>query len=141
MTSNARERLSQLGFQLVGEWTLRHEKLVIPSGHDLLQAQGGVLYAFLDEDTLLYIGKSKNHLAMRLQRYRTPGKSLGSTNTELELAIRRRLLQGRRIFILAFQRTDTALYPGYVLDHAAGLEDSLIKQFSPPLNGKQRRGG
>ena len=72
------QRLIKLGFKRAGEWKLNHDSPDRKITFELVEIdvdEPNVLYAFVANNELLYIGKSVKTLKKRLAGYQRPGKS------------------------------------------------------------------
>ena len=101
-----------------------------------------VLYAFVVDGALVYVGKTRGALKDRLQRYKTPAKNAlhgGSTNIKNNKNIRSSLLAGKTVEIYVLPDKHEESYGGFQFSRAAALEDDLIAQFKPAWNGSSRR--
>ena len=68
-----------------------------------------------------YIGRTTQLFSKRMYGYQNPGSSQ-STNVRNNDSIRSALQQGRSVEV-------------YCINLAAGLEDNLIRELTPPWNG------
>lgn len=125
-----REKLLQVGFQTAGRW------YEVPGGINFhltsLSNTSNVLYAFVSNGSVQYIGKSVRTLQQRMQGYRSPGPSQ-LTNLRNKSLIKELLRKGSPVEILAFAPSPLR-HEGFAVNLAAGLEDSLIEHFKPPWN-------
>ncbi len=131
-TNSQVEKLVRIGLEYVGEWLLEDQTIKHHlSKHNLAK---NILYAFVTEGRILYIGKSSSSLTQRLNGYSTPGPTQ-STNIKNHKKISELLEEGKRVEIYVFAPAeDEILYRGIQLNLAAGLEDSLIAKFQPIWN-------
>lgn len=128
--------LSNYGFLKVGQWE-RHpnkENKLVPVISQLQNER--VIYAFVENSTMRYIGIVKSDrrtLQQRLNEYRTPytnGK--GSTNAKVGIKILEALGKGNAVEIFAFKpdtNSGNSHYSDLKVDLVAGLESSLIEKF------------
>jgi hypothetical protein len=125
-------RLLDIGFQPSGHWLLEGEKLV----HALTRhaAQRNVLYAFVCDGQVTYIGKTTQSLRQRMNGYRRPGATQ-ATNVRNHFSLRAQLSQGVAVEILTLPDNGLLRYGQFHLNLAAGLEDDLIRVIDPPWNG------
>jgi hypothetical protein len=65
--SNDLEFLSNLGFELVGEWILKFDTIDFRLQRH--QEKNNILYAFLVDEKIMYIGKSNQTLYKRMILY------------------------------------------------------------------------
>ncbi|MDZ5452872.1 GIY-YIG nuclease family protein [Labrys sp. ZIDIC5] len=95
------------------------------------------LYAFIAGEEVMYIGKTARSIRERLSGYRAPNVRQ-RTNWRCNGKIRETLAAGKSVRILVFNPISHLRYGEFELNIAAGLEDSLIEQFDPPWNGRER---
>lgn len=93
------------------------------------------LYAFVQGDDIRYIGKTSRSIRTRFTGYCKPADTQ-QTNKRCHGHIRTSLDNGVETRILVFTPISHLRYADYEIDLAAGLEDSLIKAFNPPWNGR-----
>jgi hypothetical protein len=125
-------RLLQIGFEQVGSWRLRAQELAL----DLTKMNGhrNVLYAFVDNAEVLYVGKTTGTLESRMGGYLRPHASQ-RTNMRNNLALLQLLRHDRAIDIYAWADPGMHRIGEFHLNYAAGLEDSIIRTLAPPWNG------
>ena len=131
-------RLTAIGFFRIGLWKLTDRGLNFEIDEQLASPRN-VLYAFVVDGSLAYIGKTTIPLRDRLQRYKTPAKSAekgGSTNIKIKRNILQSLTEGRAVEIFVMQSKSQQDHGGFVVNIAAGLEDSLVADLCPPWNGR-----
>lgn len=135
MMAHKLQRLLNIGFVSAGQWLLTNTGLEI----DLQQyaAAQNVLYAFVVDKQLFYIGKTTQTLNKRMAGYRSPGPSQ-STNIKNNTYIQTALQQGKQVEVYVLPDNGLLHYGGFHLNLAAGLEDSLIRDLAPPWNGGQK---
>lgn len=125
-------KLMRVGFEAGGEWIL--EGGVMKYRLSKYDKARKILYAFVADGQVFYIGKSVRSLAQRLNGYMKPGPTQ-STNIKNHQNIRDVLRQGKEVKILVFAPAeDEIVYRGIPLNLAAGLEDSLIAEIQPLWN-------
>jgi hypothetical protein len=132
------ERILRVGFRHAGHWEIQEQKL-----NFLLvdkPKENNVLYAFICDKELLYVGKTVRTLKGRMQNYRTPGPTQ-KTSLRNHAKIKQLAETGKIVEIFFFPDTGLLHYGGFPINLAAALEDSLISIFSPPwnLSGKSKR--
>jgi hypothetical protein len=103
----------------------------------LLLRERNSLYAFVHGDEVKYIGKTSQTLRERFAGYRNPHQGQ-STNWRCNGNIREMLGRNEVIRIFAFNPLSSLRYGVFELNLAAGLEDSLIAEFNPAWNGRER---
>lgn len=126
------KRLSDIGFEKVGKWTLVGDQLELELA-GLAKAKR-VLYAFLSQDEIKYIGKTSGALRRRLYGYKSPGPTQ-STNIKNNVNIRKVLADGGSVDIWALADHGHLHYGEFQVSLAAGLEDDLIVKIQPQWNG------
>jgi len=96
-----------------------------------------VLYAFVSNGEIKYIGKTTQPLKGRMASYQNPGPTQ-STNIKNNENIKMLLEADEAVDIFILPDIRLLHYGGFHINLAAGLEDSLISEISPPWNGKRR---
>jgi hypothetical protein len=129
------QRLITIGFAYAGEWQLTDTVLVVQLPQ--YATVQNVLYAFVVDKYLMYIGKTTQPLSKRMAGYRAPGPSQ-STNIKNHQSIRTALQQGKQVEIYVLPDNGLLHYGGFHINLAAGLEDSLIRDLVPAWNGGQK---
>ena len=131
------EVLLNLGFVDVGQWRTSGDYIVYQlDGEDaaanevLLEARNA-LYAFVKDNQVLYIGKTARSIRRRYVGYCRPGKRQ-ATNKRCHGNIKAAITAGEEIRIFAFAPITHLRYADFEINLAAGLEDSLIREFEPP---------
>jgi len=125
------QRLLAIGFQRVGYWSLNKDKVVFKI--DALINASNVLYAFVNDDIVLYIGKTTQTLSKRMQGYQYPGPTQ-TTNIRNNANIKDLLTRTNSLDIYALPDTGLLHYGDFQINLAAGLEDSLIQTLMPAWN-------
>lgn len=126
--------LLDLGFVLVGRWELKGEKPTYTL--DLHAERKDILYSFVVDGTVMYIGKSARTLGKRIYGYQTFGPSQ-ITNVKNNGHIRAALVEGRTVEIFALVDWEPVFHCGIPVNVAAGIEDALIARLGPPWNGRE----
>lgn len=134
-TSDKLDQLKATGFVRAGRWTLAADGIALEL--DDFATTRNVLYAFIADGELMYVGKTVQQLRARMAGYRTPGPTQ-STNIKNHGNIRELLAEGRSIEIYVLPDNGLLYYGGFHVNLAAGLEDSLVRELSPPWNGGQK---
>ena len=126
------QALLDIGFEAIGVWVLDGDS--IKPTLTKHSASKKVLYAFVSENTVLYIGKTIRTLRQRLYGYTKPGVSQ-STNIKNNKKIKDLLKQGEKVKIFVFAPKENEMtYKGISVNLAAGLEDNLIALIQPLWN-------
>jgi hypothetical protein len=126
-----KQRLINLGFQKVGLWRLDQGN--ISYALDSNSNTDNLLYAFICEEAVTYIGKTTQTLNKRMKGYLKPGKTQ-STNIKNNSNIASVLKGGKTVDIFILSDNGLLQYGGFHLNLAAGLEDSLISSVKPIWN-------
>lgn len=129
-------RLLAIGFEHAGNWALQDGMLAL----NLLRfgEQNNVLYSFLEDGEVRYVGKTVRPLRTRMYGYLRPSATQ-LTNVRVNRLIIESLQQGRDVEILVLPDSGLMHYGQFHLNLAAGLEDSIISTISPPWNGGERK--
>lgn len=137
------EVLLNLGFFDIGRWTSSGDFIVYEldgenaAANEALLDAKNALYAFVSGVEVLYIGKTARSIRKRYVGYCRPGKRQ-ATNQRCHRNIKAAIAMGAEIRIFAFAPITHLRYADFEINLAAGLEDSLIREFDPPWNGKDR---
>ena len=91
------KRLTDLGFIKVGNWTFTNGLLQL--NLDSNQDTSNVLYSFVSNGNILYIGKTTDPLKKRLYGYQRPGSDQ-KTNIRVNKCILELLSNGKPLDIL-----------------------------------------
>ncbi len=124
--------LVDIGFRKVGEWKMLSES-ISPNIFDLANATN-ILYAFIADGEVLYVGKTAQTLQKRLYGYQNPGPSQ-KTNIKVNPLLRELLVQDKSVDIYAFPDDGLWYIGDFHLNLAAGLEDGIISILKPKWNG------
>lgn len=125
------KKLIDIGFKKVGEWELKNEILICNLNKDYPDQD--ILYSFVYENDIKYIGKSVKSISKRLYGYRKPNKSQ-TTNYRINELLIEKLNSGIQIEIYLFVDNVGLNFRGHKINLSAGLEDNLIAKFSPEWN-------
>jgi len=127
-------RLLDIGFRHVGNWVFNEHTLDFSlESHSTSK---NVLYAFICNGEVKYIGKTTQKLKTRLSGYRNPADTQ-STNIRNNRNILELLQEGIPIDIFILPDSGLLNYGGFPINLAAGLEDSLIAALDPQWNGQK----
>ena len=131
---NPLQRLEHLGFVRCGEWRLDGDASI--DFHLDFKPDGkNVLYSFVGDSEVLYVGKTVQGLHKRLYGYKRPGATQ-STNIRANALIAEHLATCEvRIYVWACDGLMT--YGGFRVDLAAGLEDSIVHELQPAWNKRK----
>jgi len=125
-------RILDIGFRYVGNWHLNDG--VLDFSLKSHSTSRNVLYAFICNGEIKYIGKTIQQLQKRLYGYKKPA-STQSTNINNNSNIQSLLNSGEPVDIFILPDNGLLNYGGFSLNLAAGLEDSLISTIKPKWNG------
>ncbi len=128
-------RLLEIGFELAGRWALEDGKLCFELTRNA--SQKNILYAFVCDGDVVYVGKTVQTLRARMGGYKNPGRSQ-VTNIRNSRLIRDALGRGSDVGILALPDDGLLHYGVFHLNLAAGLEDDIIRKLDPPWNGGRK---
>ncbi len=139
------DTLLNLGFRDIAAWVTSSGNGGIdyrmdgpnPPADRVLLGSVNSLYAFVHGDRVMYIGKTARNLRDRIAGYRNPHKGQ-RTNWRCNGNIRDMLKRNEVLRILVFNPPPKLRYGDFDINLAAGLEDSLIAEFDPPWNGRER---
>lgn len=125
------QRLLEIGFEQAGEWMLIDGDPSIELRR--YENAGNVLYAFVAEDELLYIGRAGRSLRQRMDGYQSggPPRSTRERNRERIIAM---LIVGQVVEVYAMPDPGSLHFGSFRLNLAAGLQQSLQTALDPPWN-------
>lgn len=127
-------RLLEIGFQPSGHWLLENNELtVVLTRHS---KQKNILYAFVCDGQVKYVGKTTQSLEKRMASYRRPGATQ-STNIRNNFKIRELLAEGCAVEVLALPDNGLMHFGQFHINMAAGLEDDIIRTVKPEWNGEK----
>ena len=124
-------KLLEIGFVSIGYWQNNNgsPKLVQIDLHDASPA----LYAFVENEQVLYVGKTSQTLKKRLYFYGRPG-STQKTNIRINNNLKNALSSDRTIDMYGYTDVRPIKVGIFDLNFAAALEDSIINTLSPTWN-------
>jgi hypothetical protein len=125
------DRLITIGFVPCGTWSLDAAKPRCTLT-DHANARN-VLYAFVRNGEVLYVGKTRQPLRERMRGYQNPALTQ-STNIRGNAKIVDLVREGGPVDVYAFPDNGLLHYGGFHLNLAAGLEDSIVSGLKPPWN-------
>jgi hypothetical protein len=125
------QRLQDMGFRKFAEWVISSGKLKCEFVADATEKN--VLYAFISNDVVLYVGKSVRSLKKRMYNYQNPGPTQ-STSVRCNKLIFDSVASGQSIEVFALHDNGLLYYGGFHVNLAAGLEDSLVSTLKPAWN-------
>lgn len=116
--------LKEIGFLQVGYWHCTRED-ILECKLERLSDSESILYCFVSNNEILYIGKTVMTLSKRMYGYTRPGPRQ-STNIRNRKAILELLSSGQAVDIFVLADNEQKFHNGYKINFAASLEDSLI---------------
>lgn len=129
--SSSLQKLIDLGFEEVGYWFLEAGNLSFTLHKH--RKEINILYAFIVNGEVKYIGKSIQTLYKRIFLYKQ-GVGTQLTNIRVKQEINSCLSQGSPVTIYALIQKIPMDYKGIPINLAAGIEDNLIKLQKPEWN-------
>ena len=129
-------RLLNVGFELAGHWLLEDGRIRCELHR--LATQANVLYAFVCDGRVMYVGKSTRQLSARMYGYANPGPTQ-LTNIANNRRIAALLDEGAAVDILVLPDSGLLHFGSFHLNLAAALEDDIIRQIRPPWNGSTKQ--
>lgn len=131
------QRLIDLGFKKVGEWKLKNDgeiKYTLTSNDETRN----VVYCFVSEGKIKYVGKTANPFSFRLYSYYKPGANK-STDIYVHERIIAQLNRHKAVTIWILPDKGKLKYRKYILSLADALEMALIKNIEYKIWNKQGR--
>ena len=125
-------RLLEIGFEAAGHWILENDKLRCELTRHSMQKN--ILYAFVCDGDVKYVGKTIRALKVRMAGYKNPGKTQ-ITNINNHRRIKELLSENVAIEIFALPDSGLLHYGQFHLNLAAALEDDIIRVIDPDWNG------
>ncbi|WP_269243190.1 GIY-YIG nuclease family protein [Flavobacterium limnophilum] len=125
------DRLLKIGFINVGHWKPNNDKIKYYLAlHNL---EKNVLYCFVTNGEIKYIGKTTMTLSKRMYGYQNPNTSQ-TTNFRVNLLIKETLENNEPIDIFILTDNGLLKYGDFKINLSAGLEDTLIYEINPIWN-------
>ena len=132
VSTNVMNRLLSIGFEPSGHWLTVDGRLDYElSRHS---TKKNILYAFICNAQVMYVGKTVRMLATRMSNYKTP-RPTQTTNVNNNRLILDVLAKGVAVDILALPDSGLMHYGSFHMNLAAALEDDIIRKLDPPWNG------
>ena len=125
------KKLTEIGFKKVGKWSFENNSFQYELNENYTTRN--ILYSFVIENEIKYIGKSVKTISQRLNGYRKPNISQ-RTNFRLNNLIIEKLGEEKEVEIYLFEDNAELSYKGKKINLSAGLEDNLIAEFLPEWN-------
>ena len=139
------EVLKSYLFQQVGHWELAEYKSTahlshLRGMHFVLDAafddRGGVVYAFVIDHDVAYIGETSKRMRNRFVSYRYGNPLERDTDNRVKIELTEALLRGTAVTVWALVPKATIPLGAQVLEMSASkpVEEWLIQSLNPPLN-------
>jgi hypothetical protein len=125
-------KLQEIGFQKAGCWVQKSENIDFELEERFVKCSP-VLYAFIIDGLIKYVGETTKTLQNRMQQYKTPAPTQ-STNIKNRENIKKELEFGNSVEIYVFVDSGLLSYGGYKINLARGLEKSIIDDLNPEWN-------
>jgi len=125
------KKLVSLGFERAGRWFWEGKDLNFELNQH--SKEKDILYAFIVDGKVKYIGKTLQTLHKRIYFYKNCGPSQ-RTNIRVREKIRTCLKQGSQVLIYALVQKMPLMYQDIAINIAAGIEDNLIAHVNPEWN-------
>lgn len=131
-------KLLEYGFVPTGFWGLTYKQKTPLAFYidEELALLSEVLYAFVANEQVIYIGITSNSLRERMKGYKYGKKSArdsekieASTNKKLHKVILGKLKENKTIDIYVLHKPSLGEYMGLSISPISGIEHSLIKEF------------
>jgi hypothetical protein len=125
-------RLLAIGFMPVGFWRLNENSQIRYTLNSNQNARN-ILYAFVSNGDIKYIGKTTRTLNSRMYGYQNPGPTQ-NTNIRVNALLRQYIEANLPVDIIIHTDNGLLSYGGFKINIAAGLEDTLIYETNPEWN-------
>ncbi|WP_255069420.1 hypothetical protein [Lacihabitans sp. LS3-19] len=125
------EKLTEIGFEKVGNWEIsKKDTSVIEHTISSHSDRTDLIYAFVSDNQVKYIGMTDSTLHTRMGLYKS-GKnaSAGSTNKKVYVEILSLLNSQKKVDIYVLSNVALPTYKGFRVSIASGIELSLIEHF------------
>ena len=125
------KRLIDIGFRRVGKWGSISGG--IRSELADLSEEKNILYAFISDAEVLYVGKTTQALKKRMYGYQNPGPTQ-HTNIKGNRLIKELIAKGKDVEIFALADKGLMHFGVFHMNLAAALEDSIVATVKPKWN-------
>lgn len=125
-------RLLNIGFEASGHWLMEGDRIEFELTRH--STQNNILYAFVCNGQVNYVGKTVRALQIRMSGYKNPSKNQ-ITNINNHRRIKELLSDGVAVDIFALPDSGLLHYGQFHLNLAAALEDDIIRVIKPEWNG------
>jgi len=142
------EFIQRCGFERVGHWELGLYKSTKHLSHlhgvqfvldDDFNGSGGVVYAFVIDKAVVYIGETTKGMRDRFLSYRYGNPLERDTDNRVKVELTDALLHGSAVTVWAVVPTARIELAAQLLEMSASkpVEEWLIAKLNPPLNRKR----
>lgn len=141
---NKLEFIEKLGFKYAGKWKLDNDKKIKANLIEEKKAQTKVLYAFVVDETVKYVGVTTS-LAQRMLNYRNnldENQYANRRNNENITEILKDEKSKKDVLIYTLSENDVKKEAKEIKDlitYTTGLEDKLIEKMNLTENGWNKR--
>jgi len=125
------DRLLKIGFIAVGHWDLSGNEIEFKL--KAYENYNNLLYTFISNGTIKYIGKTIQTLKKRMYGYQNPGPTQ-TTNIRVNELVKNTIKKGNPVDIFILPDNGLLNYGSFRINLAAGLEDTLIYTINPEWN-------
>lgn len=125
------KKLESIGFERVGQWKLKENRLDFECSINVETTK--ILYCFVINDEVVYVGKTIKSIKQRFQGYIIPG-STQFTNQKVNKKINESISSDDNVIIYIFKDYGYVKFGEFDLNIPAGLEDSIIETINPQWN-------
>ncbi len=129
--NTALNKRTQIGFKKVGTWNIDGETVSLKIGEE--SSSKNVLYSFVVDGELKYIGKTTQALKKRMYGYKNPGPTQ-STNIKNNQLIKNALKENSKVELFVLPDHGLLHFGEFHVNLAAGLEDSIVRTLLPEWN-------
>lgn len=127
-------RIKLLGFAHCGSWCV-NDKGDLDLKLEHASDGKNVLYAFVSDGEVMYVGKTVQGLAKRLYGYKRPNESQ-TTNVRANAFVIAQLSRSC-VDVYVWACDGLMTYAGFRVDLAAGLEDAIVRELQPKWNKRK----
>ncbi len=135
---NEVETLNKLGFIEAGEWIIGTNKSGLDLRLNKFNKEKHILYAFISNENIYYLGKTDRSLESRMNGYKNAGGTQ-LTNIRVRDAIIELLRNEKPVKILVLIDNFNYNHLGVKIRLAAGIEDNLIGILNPINNLRSKK--
>jgi hypothetical protein len=130
--NNDLESLRGIGFEYAGKWVLDNDGKIKPDLDKTKEKLKNVLYAFVVNEKVMYVGKTVRELRERIMNYRNCIGEGQYTEPDVNDRIKDALNDQKEVLIHVLTNNNVNLENKEILsmlNYTAGLEDGLIEEL------------